>query len=62
MSLATALRKAHASGKRPVDELHALWKAPRRRARTRRLFWMAGLVVGIGAVAVLLWLARPRED
>ena len=62
MSLATALRKTPRHGKKPVDERHALWKASRRRARARRLFWVAGLVVGIGAVAALLWFVLARED
>lgn len=62
MSFATALRKAYANGKKPVDGLHALWKAPRRRAQTRRLFWVAGLLVGLGALAALLWFALVRED
>ena len=62
MSFATALRKARANGRKPVDGLHAIWKAPRRRARTRRLFWAAGLLVGLGALAALLWLALARED
>jgi hypothetical protein len=62
MSVTAALKKVQAGRIPAASELPSPWKSRRKRARTRRLLWIAGLVAGVGIAFALIWGFLCRED
>jgi len=61
MSVTAALKKVQAGRIAVAPELLSPWKSRRKRARTRRLLWVAGLAAGVCLVVVLVWEFLYRE-
>jgi len=62
MGVTAALKKVQAGRIAPPPELPSPWKSRRKRARTRRLLWIAGLAAGVGLAIALIWGFLYRED
>ena len=62
MSVTAALKKVQAARIPAEPELPSPWKSRKKRARTRHLLWIAGLVAGVGLAVALIWGFLFRED